>query len=66
MSYTIIPAPNSRDPPNKLDDTTSYQPLTSSKIKNINGIDTARSADSSVWEWRGKGWLTLQRRIGRF
>ena len=59
MSYTTIPAPNAQDPPNKLDDTTSYQPLTSSKFKTINGIDTARGTDTSIWDWRGKGWLTI-------
>lgn len=59
MSYTIIPAPNPQDPPKKLDDTTSYQPLTSPKFKTINGIDTAHGSDTSVWDWRGKGWLTI-------
>lgn len=59
MSYTVFPAPNSQDSPNKLDDTTSYQPLTSSKFKTINGIDTARGTDTSIWDWRGKGWLTI-------
>ncbi len=59
MSYNIIPAPSTQDPPNRLDDNTSYQPLTSSKIKTINGIDTACGADTSIWDWRGKGWLTI-------
>ncbi|KAF6235202.1 hypothetical protein HO173_006396 [Letharia columbiana] len=40
MNYSIVPALNAQDPPNKLDDTTSYQPLTSSKFKTINGGDT--------------------------
>lgn len=59
VNYTIIPAPNVQDAPMKLDDTTSYQPLTSSKFKSIGGIDTARGTDTSVWDWRGKGWLTI-------
>ena len=59
MSYSIIPAPNTQDPSNRLDDNTSYQPLTSSKFKTINGVDTARGADTSIWDWRGKGWLTI-------
>lgn len=59
MNYTIVPAPNIQDPPDKLDDTTSYQPLTSSKSKTIHGVDTARGTDTSVWDWRGKGWLTI-------
>ncbi len=59
MNYTIIPAASAQDPSTKLDDTTSYQPLTSSKLKSIRGIDTACGNDTSVWDWRGKGWLTI-------
>ena len=59
MNYTIIPASSAQDPSNKLDDVTSYQPLASSKFKSIHGIDTARGTDTSLWDWRGKGWLTI-------
>ena len=59
MNYTIIPASNIQGPSYKLDDITSYQPLTSSKFKSIHGIDTARGTDTSLWDWRGKGWLTI-------
>lgn len=59
MSYSIIPASKAQDLPNKLDDTTSYQPINSDKLKTLNGIDTACGTDTSVWDWRGKGWLTI-------
>ena len=59
MNYTILPSTSAQDPSTKLDDVTSYQPLTSSKFKHIHGIDTAREADTSLWDWRGKGWLTI-------
>lgn len=59
MSYSIIPASKAQDLPNKLDDATSYQPLTSTKVKTLNGINTACGTDTSVWDWRGKGWLAI-------
>ena len=59
MKYTIIPPSNAQDPPTKLDNSTSYQPLTSSKFKTFNGVETACGTDTSVWDWRGKGWLTV-------
>ena len=59
MNYTIMPSSSAQDPSSKLDDVTSYQPLASSKFKSIHGIDTAQGADTSLWDWRGKGWLTI-------
>ena len=59
MNYSIIPASKAQDVPNKFDDTTSYQPINSVKFKTFNGIDTACGTDTSVWNWRGKGWLTI-------
>lgn len=59
MSYSIIPASKAQDLPNKLDDATTYQPLTSSKFKTLNGVDTACGTDTSIWDWRGKGWLAI-------
>ena len=59
VNYSIIPAQKSQDLPNKIDNSTSYQSLTSSKVKTINGIDTALGTDTSIWDWRGKGWLTI-------
>lgn len=59
MNYSIVPALNAQDPPNKLDDTAYYQPLTSFKFKTINGVDTPRGTDTSVWDRGGKGWLTV-------
>ena len=58
-SYSIIPTPKDQNTPSKLDDTTSYQTLTSAKVKSLGGIDTACGTDTSVWDWRGKGWLAI-------
>lgn len=35
------------------------QSLTSSKVKTLSGVNTACGLDTSVWDWRGKGWLAL-------
>lgn len=43
----------------RLDDTVTYQSLTSDKIKTIRGINTACNKGSADWNWRGKGWLKL-------
>ena len=59
MNYTILPPSSAQDPSIKLDDVTSYQPLSSPKFKHIHGIDAARGTDTSLWDWRGKGWLTI-------
>ena len=59
MNYTIIPPSSAQDPSNKLDDVTSYQPLASPKFKSIRGVNTARATDTSLWDWREKGWLTI-------
>lgn len=43
----------------RLDDTVTYQSLTSDKIKTIHGIDTASDEGTGNWDWRGTGWLKL-------
>ena len=43
----------------RIDDTVSYQTLTSDKVKTIRGIDKASGSDASAWDWRGKGWLAM-------
>lgn len=43
----------------RLDDTVSYQTLTSDKIKTIHGIDTACNEGTADWNWRGAGLLKL-------
>lgn len=43
----------------RLDDTVSYQTLTSDKIKTVHGIDTASGPGADIWDWRGTGWLKL-------
>lgn len=43
----------------RMDDTVTYQTLTSDKIKTVHGIDTASGEGAAVWDWRGTGWLKL-------
>lgn len=43
----------------RLDDTVSYQTLTSDKIKTVHGIDTACGPSADIWDWRGTGWLKI-------
>lgn len=44
----------------RVDDLVEYEHVSGSgSLKSVAGIDTAAAAadDSSVWSWRGKGWL---------
>ena len=43
----------------RIDDIVTYQSLTSSKLKTVNGIDKASGSDAGAWDWRGKGWLMI-------
>lgn len=43
----------------RLDDTVSYQTLTSDKVKTIHGIDTACGPNADIWDWRGTGLLKI-------
>jgi hypothetical protein len=61
ITYTALPpsdpslaADKSTD---RLDDLVEYQPLSSSKVKTVRGIDKAAGLGS--WDWRGKGWLVI-------
>jgi len=66
ITYNPLPPSNPNDydtsnaSTNKLQDTVSYQTLTSDKIKTVNGVDTAAGGtDTGAWHWRGKGWLII-------
>lgn len=59
ITYTVMHNPSTQSPSTKLEDTTCFQALKSSKTTTINGISTAREGDTSVWDWRGKGWLKI-------
>lgn len=45
----------------RIDDLVEYQsnksPTLDAKVKTVVGVDTAAGADTSVWDWRGKGFL---------
>lgn len=57
ITYKSLPS-NTPDGPLRLDDTVSYQSLSSDKVKTVSGIDTP--ADGlGAWHWRGKGWLII-------
>jgi hypothetical protein len=65
ITYTPLPPKNDSSPP-RIDDLVQYESSTGKGgVKNIKGIDTAtlaseaRSSDTSVWDWRGKGWLAF-------
>ncbi len=62
ITYKTLPPSTSspeQDGTNKLDDTVTYQTLSSDKIKTIAGIDTPNGKDTGAWNWRGKGTLML-------
>lgn len=42
-----------------MDDTVTYQTLTSSKVKTICGSDTFERGKPGVWNWRGAGWMKI-------
>ncbi|KFY00041.1 hypothetical protein V490_01509 [Pseudogymnoascus sp. VKM F-3557] len=56
-NVAITYAPLSEDANPKLDDTVTYQNLTSPNLKTVSGIDTP--AGDGAWSWRGKGWLMI-------
>ncbi|KFY95804.1 hypothetical protein V498_03112 [Pseudogymnoascus sp. VKM F-4517 (FW-2822)] len=56
-NVAITYAPLSEDASPKLDDTVTYQNLTSPALKTVSGIDTP--AGDGAWSWRGKGWLMI-------
>jgi hypothetical protein len=56
-NVAITYAPLSDDANPKLDDTVTYQGLTSPGLKTVSGIDTP--AGDGAWSWRGKGWLMI-------
>ena len=58
-SLPSTPGTTSQNNTDRLDDIVSYQPLTSEKVKTVNGIDTASGKDARAWDWRGKGWLKI-------
>lgn len=41
----------------RLDDSVTYQGLSSDKVNTISGIDTP--AGPGAWNWRGRGWLII-------
>lgn len=49
----------------RIDDLVTSQPLNSTKISSIRGLDKASVNDSTKdsergeWDWRGKGWLAI-------
>lgn len=43
----------------RIEDTVTYQALTSEKVKTVKGIDKASGTDAGAWDWRGKGWLMI-------
>lgn len=42
-----------------VDDTASYQTLSSDKVKTVHGIDTPSAGNPGVFDWRGTGWLKV-------
>ncbi|KAK3304072.1 uncharacterized protein B0T15DRAFT_494559 [Chaetomium strumarium] len=57
ITYGPLPSSKSRD---RLSDLVEYEPLSGSSggVRRVAGVDTASSAgDTSVWDWRGSGWL---------
>lgn len=52
-------ASGNQDARNRLDDTVTYQTLSSDKIKTVHGIDTAAGQGADIWDWRGTGWLKV-------
>lgn len=63
IHYSALEALSTTAAPPRLSDTVSYTPISSrkpsSKQKTITGIDTPAGTDTSVWDWRGKGWLAI-------
>ncbi|KAL2024087.1 hypothetical protein VTK56DRAFT_9867 [Thermocarpiscus australiensis] len=63
-SSSSSPSSNARA---RISDLVEYEPLSGSGgVKRIAGVDTASSSssaggggDTSAWDWRGKGWLSL-------
>ncbi|CAG8970820.1 hypothetical protein HYALB_00001608 [Hymenoscyphus albidus] len=42
-----------------LENSTNYQPSTSTKIKTVNGTDSPVTEQQGTYEWRGAGWLKV-------
>ncbi|RKU46955.1 hypothetical protein DL546_006027 [Coniochaeta pulveracea] len=60
ITYKPLPAHHSISYLPRLDDLVEYESLSGKgSVKTVAGIDTASSASSSAWDWRGKGWLMI-------
>ncbi len=60
ITYKPLEPTTKDDPPReRVDDLVEYESLSGKGgVKSVAGVDTAVSAaDSSVWTWRGKGWM---------
>jgi len=42
-----------------LDNITTYQTLSSDKVKTVHGIDTPAQGEPAFYDWRGCGWLRI-------
>jgi hypothetical protein len=55
VRITYAPLPSADGKPDRIDDLVEYEPTSSStKLKNVRGVDTRSSIG---WDWRGKSWL---------
>lgn len=68
IQYTPLPPSDPSIPQentDRIDDLVTSQPLDSTKISSIRGIDKAAVKDSTQdsgrgeWDWRGRGWLMI-------
>ncbi|MCJ1358651.1 MAG: hypothetical protein MMC33_008651 [Icmadophila ericetorum] len=66
VKITYKPLEPSKSGAHRLDDTVTYQTLTSPTLKTVRGIDTSApprggppDENTGAWNWRGKGWLAI-------
>ncbi|KAK3321119.1 hypothetical protein B0T19DRAFT_259059 [Cercophora scortea] len=61
ITYKPHPPTTGTPPKHRIDDLVEYEARSGKGgVKTVKGVDTATSpGETGVWQWRGKGWLTL-------